>query len=160
VDEVNTNPNLILAVEGEGSEASYSVVGAENSKAWVRGVKEVVVFQSIPIPIHYGEQQIAEFRVQDWQFEMDSVRFELEGGTKKLQGVAVNKVLAAADPTTPYTTVTFSSEDGAYECALASIQQDDSIRIFINITGYEMKYLVGTIQGQVFLENITRIDLQ
>jgi energy-coupling factor transport system substrate-specific component len=160
MDEVNTNPNLVLAVEGEGSEASYSVVGAENSKAWVRGVKEVVVFQSIPIPIHYGEQQIAEFRVQDWQFEMDSVRFELEGGTKKLQGVAVNKVLAAADPTTPYTTVTFSSEDGVYECALASIQQDDSIRIFINITGYEMKYLVGTIQGQVFLENITRIDLQ
>ncbi len=160
MDEVNTNANLILVVDGEGSDASYSVVGAENSKAWIRGVAEVIVIKSMPIPIYYGDQQVAEFHAQDWQFNMDSVHFALEEGSKKLQGVAVNKVLATVDITTPYTTVKFSSANGEYELDLASIQQDDSIRIFVNITGYEMKYLVGTVQGEVFLENIERIDLQ
>jgi len=160
MDEVNTNTNLILVVDGEGSDASYSVVGAENSKAWIRGVAEVIVIKSMPIPIYYGDGQVAEFHAQDWQFNMDSVHFALEEGSKKLQGVAVNKVLATVDTTTPYITVKFSSANGEYELDLASIQQDDSIRIFVNITGYEMKYLVGTVQGEVFLENIERIDLQ
>jgi energy-coupling factor transport system substrate-specific component len=160
MDEVNANPNLILVVDGEGSDASYSVIGAENSKAWIRGVAEISVIQSMPIPIYYGDQQVAEFHSQDWQFEMDSVHFTLEEGSKKLQGVAVNKVLTTVDTAIPFSTVKFSSADGEYEFDLASIQKDDSIRIFVNITGYEMKYLVGTIQGEVFLENIERIDLQ
>ncbi|MGV8027251.1 MAG: ECF transporter S component [Anaerolineaceae bacterium] len=160
MDEVNANPNLILVVDGDGADASYSVVGAENSKAWIRGVAEMIVIQSMPIPIYYGDQQVAEFHSQDWQFEMDSVHFSLEEGSKKLQGVTVNKVLTTVDTANPFTTVKFSSADGEYEFDLESIQKDDSIRIFVNIIGYEMKYLVGTIQGEVFLENIERIDLQ
>jgi ABC-type thiamin/hydroxymethylpyrimidine transport system permease subunit len=160
MDEVSSNPNLILVVSGEGSDAIYSVVGAENSKAWVRGVAEVTIIQSIPIPIYSGDQPVAEFHAQDWQFEMDSVHFSLEEGSKKLQGVAVNKVLAGIDKAAPYTTIQFLSADGSFDCDLASVQADDSIRIFVNIDGYQMKYLVGTIQGEVFLVDVERIDLK
>ncbi len=160
MDEVNTNPDLILVVAGEGSDAVYSIVGAANSKAWIRGVAEITIVQSIPIPISVGEQQIAEFHSQDWQFDMDSVHFALDEGSKKLQGVAVNKVLSSIETDAPYATVEFIGADDEYAVDLATIQKDDSIRIFVNITGHEVKYLIGTIQGEVLLENIERINLQ
>lgn len=161
MDEVQTNPDLILVASGEGSDASYSVVGAENSKAWVRGVAEIDVIQSTPITIYYDSKVVTEFHPQSWQFEMDSARINLAEGSKKLQGVAVNKVLALIDdPAIDYSTVKFSNADGNYSIDLSAIQQGDDIRIFVNISNYEMKYVIGTIQGEVFLENIDRIDLQ
>jgi len=159
MDEVDSNPDLIIVASGEGEETAYSLVGALNSKAWVRGVAELVAFQSTPIPIMLNEDVVGEFRSQDWQFEMDSVRFELAEGSKKLQGVAVNKVLASMD-LSGITKVVFKADDDVYESDLATIQQDDNVRIFINIEGYEMSYLVGTLQGQVFLENVNSIHLQ
>ncbi len=162
MDEVQTNPNLILVVSGEGSDAVYSVVGAENSKAWVRGVSEIDVIQSAPISIYYDNKMVTGFYPQDWQFEMDSARINLAEGSKKLQGVAVNKVLAPiADPAITYSTVQFTNANGDdYTIDLSAIQQDDNIRIFVNIADYQMKYVIGTIQGEVFLENIERIDLR
>ncbi len=161
MDEVQTNPNLILVASGEGTDASYSIVGAENSKAWVRGVAEIDVIQSIPVRIFYESKAVTEFKPQKWQYEMDSARINLAEGSKKLQGVAVNKVLSPIDdPAIAYSTVKFSNADADYSIDLSAIQEDDSIRIFVNITDYKMKYVIGTIQGEVFLENIERIDLQ
>jgi hypothetical protein len=159
MDEINTNPDLIIVASGEDEDTAYSVVGAMNSKAWIRGVSEMVVFQSTPIPIKMNGAVIGEFRSQDWQFDMDSVRFELADGSKKLQGVAVGLVLAELN-LDDAATVIFHADDAVYECDLETIQQDDTIRIFINIEGYEMSYLVGTLQGQAFLENVDLIEIQ
>lgn len=159
MDEVNSNPDLIIVASGEGVDAVYSVVGALNSKAWVRGVSELVIFQSTPLPIELNAESVGEFRSQDWQYEMDSVRFELADGPKKLQGVAVGLVLADLNVDNA-ATVIFHADDAVYECDLETIQQDDTIRIFLNIEGYEMSYLVGTLQGQVFLENVDLIEVK
>ncbi len=160
MDEIKNNPKLILVVSGEGADATYSVVGAENSKAWIRGVAEIIVIRSMPISIYVGEQKVGEFHAQDWQFEMDSTIFDLEEGSKKLQGVAVNKILSNIETTSPYSTVLFSSADTTFSCDLVEITRDDSIRIFIDINGYQMKYLLGTVQGKVFITNIERIQVQ
>lgn len=159
MDEINSNPDLIIVASGEEEDIAYSVVGALNSKAWVRGVSELVVFQSTPLPIELNAESVGEFRSQDWQYEMDSVRFELADGPKKLQGVAVGLVLADLNVDNA-ATVIFHADDAVYECDLETLQQDDTIRIFLNIEGYEMSYLVGTLQGQVFLENVDLIEVQ
>jgi energy-coupling factor transport system substrate-specific component len=160
MDEVNNNPDLILVASGEGKDASYSVVGAANSKAWVRGVAEITVFQSTPIPISMAGKPIGEFHPQDWQFDMDSVRFELNDGSKKLQGVAVYLVLEGLHLPSPYDEVLFSNGVDSLALDKTSILQDDTTRIFVNIDGYEMNYLVGTLQGQVLLENVSSIELK
>lgn len=160
MDEVNNNPDLILVASGEGKDASYSVVGAANSKARVRGVAEITVFQSTPIPISMAGKPISEFHPQDWQFDMDSVRFELDDGSKKLQGVAVYLVLEGLHLPSPYDEVLFSNGVDSLALDKTSILQDDTIRIFVNIDGYEMNYLVGTLQGQVLLENVSSIELK
>ncbi|NMB63062.1 MAG: ECF transporter S component [Chloroflexi bacterium] len=160
MDEVRSNPHLILVASGEGKDASYSVVGATNSKAWVRGVAELTVFQSVPVPISMAGNVIAEFHPQHWQFDMDSVYFELETGSKKLQGVAVYLVLDTLTLPTPYEQAVFSNGNDNITLDKVSIEQDDTIRIFVNIDGYSMNYLLGTLQGQVLLDNVNSITLQ
>lgn len=160
MDEVRSNPDLILVVGGEGKDASYSVVGATNSKAWVRGVAELTVFQSTPVPISMAGNGVGEFHPQDWQFDMDSVYFELETGSKKMQGVAVYLVLDALELPIPYEQAVFSNGNDSIVLDKADIQQDDTIRIFVNIDGYSMTYLVGTLQSEILLENVNSITLQ
>ncbi len=159
-EEIKSNPNLIIVVQGEGEDTKYNVVGAENSKAWVRGLREMIVFQSTPVPILKDGEQVALFRPQEWQFDMDSVRFELEAGSKKLQGVAVHKVLSANENTKDYALVSFFSTNETYTIERPLLEQDENIRIFVNIEGYQMSYLLGTLQGEVYIENITEMSVE
>ena len=92
------NDGLLLAPQGEGDEASYNVVGARNSKAWVRGVSELVVIGAATLEVSGALEQPAPYDPDDWQFEMDSTRLDLGDGPHKLQGVPLGKVLAAMEP--------------------------------------------------------------
>jgi hypothetical protein len=51
MEEVQDNENLLLTPQGEGEDASYNVAGAQNSKAWVRGVTELTVIGSATLDV-------------------------------------------------------------------------------------------------------------
>jgi energy-coupling factor transport system substrate-specific component len=103
MDEVNENQALLLACQGAlgpsaPGDASCDIVGAENSKAWVRGVAELTVVGASTIEIHGELERPGLYDPDDWQFEMDSVRLDVGHGPAKLQGVPLGLVLEAMKP--------------------------------------------------------------
>ncbi|MGD8399133.1 MAG: ECF transporter S component, partial [Anaerolineae bacterium] len=98
IEEVRENEDLLLVAQGEGDEASYSVMGAENSKAWVRGVTSLTVVGAATLDVTGALAQPAAYDPDEWQFEMDSTTLDVGDGGKKYQGAPLGDVLSAMAP--------------------------------------------------------------
>jgi len=101
IDEVRDNPALLLAPKGSGSDTVYDLVGAENSKAWVRGVSELTAVAGVTLDVLGRLDAPGVFDPDVWQFDMDSIALDVGNGPEKLQGAPLGKVLAAMGPAGP-----------------------------------------------------------
>jgi len=160
VDEVRDNGALLLAVEGEGSDASYNLVGASNSKAWVRGVSELTVVGSAMLEVSGLLAQPAPYDPDDWQTEMDSTRLDLGNGPQKVQGISLGKVLRSMQPGADATTVLLHSAGEAVSLAISEVLSDDDIRIFTVIGQTEVTFAVAHMSGHVLAAEVARLEVR
>jgi energy-coupling factor transport system substrate-specific component len=160
MEEVIENEGLLLAPQGDGDDASYNVVGAENSKAWVRGTTELIVIEPATLAISGALGQAAPYDPDDWQFEMDSTRLDLGQGPKKYQGVSVGKVLQPMEPQPGATTVAIESEEGAVSLQLFEVMEDDDLRLFTVIDGADIFFVIARMGGEVIADKVTSIEVQ
>ncbi len=160
MDEVRENDALLLSPQGEGEEASYNMVGAQNSKAWVRGVTELVVVGAAVVPVDGALAQPGDYDPNDWQFEMDAVRLDLGEGGRKLQGVALGKVLAAMEPTAGAQTVIVHTGGEPVQLPLADVLADDEVRVFTAIGEVDVTFALARVGGEVLAYPIERIEVQ
>jgi ABC-type thiamin/hydroxymethylpyrimidine transport system permease subunit len=160
MDEVRDNDALLLSPQGEGDEASYNIVGAQNSKAWVRGVEDLVVVGAATLEVSGALDEPAPYDPNDWQFEMDSTRLDLGDGPRKYQGVPLGKVLAAMEPQTGAETVVVHTGEEPISLPLGELLADDDIRLFTVIGEADMTFTLARMDGEVLAAQVTRIEVK
>jgi DMSO/TMAO reductase YedYZ molybdopterin-dependent catalytic subunit/ABC-type thiamin/hydroxymethylpyrimidine transport system permease subunit len=159
MDEVQTSANLLLASQGTGSKTSYDVVGAENTKAQVRGVSRLTVIGAATLEIDGALSKPAPFDPDDWQFEMDSITLDVGNGPQKLQGAPLVKVLEALEPASEATTVVLYTSGEPISIPLNEVLRDDAMRIFTVIGTDRITFAVAQIDGTVIAPQVTRIEV-
>jgi ABC-type thiamin/hydroxymethylpyrimidine transport system permease subunit len=160
MDEVRDNDALLLSPQGEGDEASYNIVGAQNSKAWVRGVEELIVVGAATLEVSGALDAPAPYDPDDWQFEMDSTRLDLGDGPRKLQGVPLGAVLAATEPQAGAETVVVYTSGEPLSLPLADVLADDDLRLFTVIGQADVTFALARMGGEVLAANVTRIEVR
>jgi energy-coupling factor transport system substrate-specific component len=160
LDEVRDNDALLLAAQGEGDEVSYNIVGAQNSKAWVRGVEELVVVGAATLEVGGALDAPAPYDPDDWQFNMDSTRLDVGDGPRKLQGAPLGVVLAAMEPQAEATTVLVHSGGEPISLLLAEVLADDDIRLFTVIGEADVTFALGSMEGEVLAARVMRIEVE
>lgn len=168
LDEVRDNDALLLSPQGEGDEVSYNIVGALNSKAWVRGVEELVVVGAATLDVGGALDAPAPYDPDDWQFDMDSTRLDLSSasrqslgdGPRKLQGVPLGKVLAAMQPQAGAETVVVHTGGEPLSLPLAEVLQDDDLRLFTVIGKADVSFALARMSGEVLAVTVTRIEVK
>jgi ABC-type thiamin/hydroxymethylpyrimidine transport system permease subunit/DMSO/TMAO reductase YedYZ molybdopterin-dependent catalytic subunit len=160
--EVQENGSLLLAPLGKGSEASYDLVGAQNSKAWVRAVQEMTVIEAATLQISGALDKAGPFDPNDWQFQMDSARLDVGAGPHKYQGVPLGLVLQAMNPRPGVTTVAIyaaGESTPAVELELAAVLPDKDLRLYTIIDGADVSFALARIDGQVLVAKVGRLEL-
>ena len=160
LDEVRDNDALLLTPQGDGDEASYNVVGAQNSKAWVRGVEELVVVGASTLEVSGALAAPTPYDPDDWQFKMDSTRLDLGDGPRKLQGVSLGKVLAAMQPWDTAQTVVVRTGNGSLSLPLGEVLADDDLRLFTVIGEADVTFALARMDGEVLAAQVTGIEVR
>jgi energy-coupling factor transport system substrate-specific component len=160
LDEVRDNDALLLSPQGEDDGVSYNIVGAQNSKAWVRGVEELVVVGAATLEVSGALDAPAPYDPDDWQYDMDSVRLDVGGDSRKLQGVPLGKVLVAMEPQAGAETVIVYTGSGPLSLPLAEVLADDDIRLFTVIGEDDVTFALARMEGEVLASQVTRIEVE
>jgi ABC-type thiamin/hydroxymethylpyrimidine transport system permease subunit len=160
MDEVRENAGLLLAAQGKGQDASYNLVGARNSKAWVRGVKELAIIGSTTLEVTGALEHPSLYDPDDWQFEMDSTRLDVGEGPKKYQGAPLSKVLQAMDPRPEAATVVLHTDGEPVSIPLTDVLGDDDLRIFTIIGEANVSFAAARMDGEVIVPKVTRIGVR
>jgi DMSO/TMAO reductase YedYZ molybdopterin-dependent catalytic subunit len=160
MDEVLDNDALLLSPQGEGDEVSYNIVGAQNSKAWVRGVEELVVVGAATLEVSGALDAPAPYDPDDWQFDMDSTRLDLGDGPRKLQGVPLGKVLASMLPQAGATTVVVHTGSDPVSLPLADVLADDDTRLFTVIGQADVSFALARLEGEILAAQVTGIEVK
>ena len=160
MDEVRDNDALLLSPQGEGDEASYNIVGALNSKAWVRGVSELVVVGASTLEVGGALDALAPYDPDDWQFDMDATRLDLGDDPRKLQGVPLGKVLAAMQPQAGATAVVVHTGDEPLSLPLGEVLDDDDLRLFTIIGQTDVAFALARMDGEVLAPRVKRIEVR
>jgi energy-coupling factor transport system substrate-specific component len=160
MDEVEENDSLLLAPQGEGDELSYDIVGARNSKAWVRGVSELTVIGAAILPMTGALQHPVPYDPDDWQFKMDATRLDLGDGPRKFQGAPLGQVLQAMEPDAGAETVLVETGDDTVSLPLSDVLGDDDLRIFTLIGEEEVSFAVAQMSGEVLAAPVVGIEVR
>jgi ABC-type thiamin/hydroxymethylpyrimidine transport system permease subunit/DMSO/TMAO reductase YedYZ molybdopterin-dependent catalytic subunit len=160
MDEVRENENLLLVVQGEGEDASYSVAGAENSKAWVRGVTRLIVVGGARLEISGALGTPGDYDPDAWQFGMDSTQLDLGQGSKKYQGAPLGSVLNQMEPQEGASTVVLHTEGEPVRLPLDEVMADKDIRLFTAFHGADVSFAVARMGGEVLAYPVTRIEVE
>jgi DMSO/TMAO reductase YedYZ molybdopterin-dependent catalytic subunit len=160
MDEVRDNSGLLLSSQGEGDDAAYDLVGAKNSKAWVRGVSELVVVSSATLEMSGALDKPALYDPDDWQFEMDSTRLDVGDGAHKYQGVPLGLVLRALEPQDGAMTVVVHTDGEPVSRPLAEVLGDDDLRLFTIIGESDVTFALARMDGQVLAARVTSIEVR
>jgi energy-coupling factor transport system substrate-specific component len=160
MEEVRENETLALSVQGEGEEASYSVVGAENSKAWVRGVTRLTVAGGARLEVTGALGQPMDYDPDAWQFGMDSTQLDLGQGAKKYQGAPLGSVLKQMEPQEGAGTVVLHTGGEPVRLSLDEVLADKDIRLFTAFHGADVSFAVARMDGQVLASDVTSIEVQ
>ena len=160
MDEVRENDALLLSPQGDVDEASYNMVGAQNSKAWVRGVEELVVVGASTLEVGGALESPAPYDPDDWQFEMDAVSLGLGDGPRKLQGVSLGKVLASMEPEETAEAVVVDTSDGPISLSLDEVLADDDLRLFTVIGEDDVTFALARMDGEVLAARVTGIEVR
>lgn len=158
--EIRTNDDLMLSSLGEGEKITYNIVGALNSKAWVRGVQSLIVIGETTIPITGALSKPQAFNPHDWQFDMDSIRLDVGDGAKKLQGVALGKVIASLVPETGAVHVIIQTPDDIVTLQIEDVLADDDLRLFTIVNEDAISYALAHMDGRVVANNVIHIEIE
>lgn len=160
LDEVQENDSLLLAAQGEGRDVSYNVVGARNSKAWVRGVSQLVVVGPATLEVAGALERPAPYDPDDWQFDADSARLDVGQGPQKYQGVPLGWVLQAMAPRAEATAVVLHADSESISIALPQVLGDDDLRLFTIIGDEGVSFAVARMDGEVLAARVARIEVR
>jgi hypothetical protein len=160
MEEIRRNENLLLVATGRGEETAYNMMGAENSKAWVRNVSQITVVGAKPLPITGAVTDTAPYDPADWQFEMDSTSLNLGSGARKVQGAPLGSIVDAAQPTAKADQVRIEGKTDQVSLTLDEVINSDTIRVFTVIEEKTMSYALGRMDGEVLVENVQRINVR
>ncbi|MFH1446048.1 MAG: ECF transporter S component, partial [Chloroflexota bacterium] len=159
-DELNTNDAILLTPQGKGKALSFDVVGPESSKAWIRGVKEILVIAKAPLIISGAIAEKYEFNPDFWQANMDSTKLDIGEGSQKYQGVQLQLVLRSLRLLPEAEQVIIQSDDSNLSFSLNEVLSDDSLRIFVIIGETDFTYALATMDGEVHMYPIQWINIQ
>jgi DMSO/TMAO reductase YedYZ molybdopterin-dependent catalytic subunit len=159
MEEVRDNESLLLAPQGKGQDRAYNVVGAENSKAWVRNVTELTVIGATKVEIGGALRSPGPYDPEAWQFEMDSAQVDLGDGTRKLQGAPLGDIIQSMQPTADADTLIVHTDDEEATLSLSDVLGDDDIRIFTAIDDAGVTYAVARMDGEVIAASVTHIEV-
>lgn len=160
MDEVRENEDLLLASQGEGEEVSYSVAGAENSKAWVRGVTRLIVVGGTTLEMTGALEQPIDYDPDAWQFGMDSTQLDLGQGSKKYQGAPLGSVLNQMGPQQDASTVVLHTDGEPVRLPLDEVMDDKDVRLFTAFHGADVRFAVARMSGEVIAYPVTRIEVE
>lgn len=160
LSELRDNPAILLASQGEGDDRSYNLVGAANSKAWVRGVQAIQVVSPPRLEISGLLDQPGDYNPETWQFEMDSTFLTIGETSEKYQGAILGPVLEAMGLQPQATEVLLIGDGDPVALDLTMVQQDQDLRIFTIIAGDLVSYAVARMDGQVITTNLDRIEVR
>ena len=159
--EVEENDNLLLAHRGEKKDTRYEIVGAVNSKAWVRNVVEIRLVPRSLVQVRGKVERPFPYNPDDWQLEMDNGRFDFGDGEKKYQGTSIRDVLAKWQPTSEATTVTFVQRTGeSVKLTLDEIEADASLRIWNVNTADGIRFAVARTDGEIYIRDVVTIIVE
>ncbi len=160
MDEVRNNDGLLLAARGEGQDASYDIVGAQNSKAWVRGVEELTVVGAATLEVGGALANPTRYDPDEWQFQMDSTRVKVGESPQKLQGVPLGKVLEAMQPQPEAVSVLVHTGGEPVSLKLSDVLADDDLRLFTLIGEEDVTFVLARMTGEVLANPVTGIEVQ
>lgn len=158
--EVRENPSLLLAPQRRGDEVSYDIVGARNSKAWVRGTSELIVIGAASLEVDGALGKPGRYDPNDWQFEMDSARLDVGYGPHKYQGIPLGQVLEAMAPQPGASTVLLHTDGEPVSFPLSDLLGNDEVRLFTILGEADVSFALARLDGQVLAPRVTRIEVQ
>jgi len=160
MEELAGNDSLLLVAQGEGSEASYSVVGATSSKAWVRGVSQLEVVGAATLEISGALERPGSYDPTEWLEQMDSTTLDLGSGQVKVQGVALGGLLSSKAPLAGASEVLLYSAADPLALALDDVLADDNVRLFTVFGETKVSFAVARMDGQVLASDVQRIEIR
>jgi energy-coupling factor transport system substrate-specific component len=160
ISEVRENENLLLVVQGEGEDASYSVAGAENSKAWVRAVTRLIVVGGASLEVTGALERPTGYDPDAWQFGMDSTQLDLGQGTNKYQGAPLGSVLNQMEPQEGASTVVLHTVGEPVRLPMDEVMADKDIRLFTAFHGENVSFAVARMNGKVLAYPVTRVEVE
>lgn len=162
MDEVRSNDSLVLVRKGTGEDASYDIVGAESSKAWVRNIAQLTVIGASSLDITGALREPGSYEPAAWQEEMDSTNVALSTGSQKLQGTPLGLVIASLQPEPTASSVVLygTATPSPVTVDLSTLHNDDDIRIFTVIDETGITYAVARMSGEVLVENVEAIEVR
>jgi len=160
MDELETNTGLLLASQGRGRDATYNVVGATSSKAWVRGVISLTVISETTLEIGGALAQPGPFDPADWVTAMDSITIKLAAGPSKVQGAPLGEILTTMTPSPDATTVLLNGPAEPVTLSLADVLASDDVRLFTVIHPDAVTFAVARMDGTILAEPVTSIEVR
>lgn len=160
MQELETNQSLLLSPQKNSNKTSYDLVGATSRKAWVRGISEITLIAAKSLPFSGLLALPADFTPSDWQTEMDSTNLTVDGKTHKLQGVPLQKILAAMQPSNDVTEIVFFDGEKSHVMQLDAVMGNPQIRIFTLFNDQAMIYILADMNGTVYFHPIDKVVLQ
>jgi len=158
--EAIENNHVILAVQNEGKNVSYNLVGAESSKAWVRGVSELILMKNGGIQVEGEINRSFTFLPEEWQNSMDSAYIDFGEDQIKLQGVELREIVDHSDPKDEAAQIVLVSHDEnriiSFEELNGSLKE---CRIFISQGDSGVEYILAKMSGDILLKNILTIEI-
>lgn len=157
--ELENNPNILAVKQGSGKNTSYNIVGPQSNKAWIRGVTKLTVIASESLVITDQNNESYEFNPVEWVSDMDSTQVALPGGSQKLQGVPVWKIVETRPDQEAPEEIIFKSDEGSLTLSWIEIEGDDTLRLFTVIEENGFSFALANMSGEVQLFPVTEIEI-
>jgi len=159
--EVLVNDHVILAVQNGEENTSYEIVGAESTKAWVRGVSELILMKNEGFQVKGEVDKPFTFLPDEWQSSMDSANIDFGDERIKLQGVQLCEIVDHSNPTgETMEIVLVASEENriiSYEELNGSFKKN---RIFISSADSGVEYIFANMSGDILLRNLIALEVR
>ncbi len=160
MEEVNTNKNLLLTAQASDGKSVFNIVGAQSSKAWVRGVSRIVVMPAETLEVSGNVNAPFMFAPQDWQDKMDSIYFNIDDENEKLQGVPLSELVSKAQPIEAQCSISLRGRDSSERLDCLDVNEDNNIRLFTYPKESGFEFILGRMDGAIILRNLSNIEIK
>jgi DMSO/TMAO reductase YedYZ molybdopterin-dependent catalytic subunit len=157
--EVESNGRLLLARTSRSGEEAYSLVGAENRKAWISNVAAIEAVSGVSVGVSGALERPSPFVPDEWQAKMNHAFLDLGYGVKKYQGIPLATVLKHMGPLPGASKVLVEGREGRIELSLDEVLADPGIRLYgyNHETGLAVAFAHDS--GTVYVKDVTRLEV-